>query len=41
MPPWRQSGSFEAIWFLIPLEESKCLLCALEYDLENGDVMCV
>lgn len=38
MPPWRRSGSFEAIWFLIALEERYCLLCALEYDVENGDV---
>lgn len=38
MLPWRQSRSFEAILFLAALEESYCLLCALEYDLENGDV---
>ena len=41
MPSQGQSGSFEAIWFLIALEENYCLSHALEYGLENGDVMCV
>lgn len=40
MPPRRQRGSFEAIWFLVALEESYCLLSALEYGLGDGDVMC-
>lgn len=33
-------GLFEAIWFLTALEESFCVLCAPEYGLENGAVMC-
>ena len=33
-------GLFEAIWFLAALEESYRVLCAPEYDLENGAVMC-